>query len=240
MDKEKLHTLPRLFVPGPLARGAEVALDAGQAHYLSSVLRRKSGDGLRLFDGRSGEWLAEISAIGKKSARAKPLENLAPQPPDLAPLQMIFAPLKKDRMDFLIEKAVELGATGLRPVLTERTTTRTVNSERLRRQIVEAAEQCERFDLPVLHDPEPLAALLGWWPGEIPIFACIERVAASHLKVVCGIPGPRAILVGPEGGFSASERETLLKHPALRPASLGPRILRAETAALAALALCAE
>lgn len=235
MNTEKaLHTFPRLWVPEPLSAGKDFALPPDQAHYLGHVLRLKQGDGLRLFDGRSGEWLAQIVGLQKKSATIVVQENIRPQPPPPPSRHLIFSPIRKERMDFLIEKSVELGATDLHPVLTERSVVRAINEERLRRQIVEAAEQCERLDIPVLHALRPLPICLAGVPEACAILACIERIHASFPDA---ISGPCAFLIGPEGGFTENEREDLLKNPKIRPVSLGPNILRAETAAICALSI---
>lgn len=235
MSAEKnFHTAPRLWTPEPLSAGKEFALPQDQAHYLCHVLRLGTGDNLRLFDGRSGEWLAQITGIQKKSATIIVQQNLRLQPPSPTPRHLVFSPIRKERMDFLIEKSVELGATDLHPVLTERSAVRAINEDRLRRQIVEAAEQCERLDIPTLHALRPLPVCLAGLPEDCTILACIERSSAPFPDV---LSGPCAFVIGPEGGFTENEREGLLKNPAIRPVSLGTNILRAETAALCALSI---
>lgn len=220
--------LPRLYVDDDLVAGGTVTFGADQAHYLRSVLRRDPGDGVRLFNGRDGEWLATMAEIGKKAVTATVTQVLRAQPPAPAPLHLYFAPIKKARMDILIEKAVELGVTALHPVLTQNVEVRQVNEDRLRAQMIEAAEQCERLTIPALN---PAAALKTAIPGAGPLYACIERADAP----LPDASGPRAVLIGPEGGFTAEERDFLLSCPGVVPASLGPLTLRAETAALAAL-----
>ncbi len=199
-------------------------------------MRRKEGDALRLFNGRDGEWRAELSALGKKSAQAIVQEQLFPQPPPGRAIHLVFAPIKKNRMDFLIEKAAELGATHIHPVLTQNTEIRQLNEERINAQLIEAAEQCERLTVPALAPLQKLDRLLGDWPQNVPLYACIERYDAPLLKDISAT-GDAAILVGPEGGFTADEAALLTSRPFIRPVSLGTTILRAETACLKALSL---
>lgn len=224
------HTLPRVFVSADLDEGVRVGLDAGQAHHLRTVLRCADGQGIRLFNGRDGEWLATLTLQGKREVAASLTKRLCPQPVALPVLHLFFAPLPKDRMDILVEKAVELGVGALHPVLTERTGVRSVNMERLRRQVIEAAEQSERLDVPALFDPGPCLHVLE--KTGFLVLACLER--GDHPPLPCGegVKAETGVLVGPEGGFSLSERAALLRLPNVRPVSLGPRILRAETAAL--------
>ncbi len=228
--------LPRLYIAAPLHAREPVSCAPGQAHYLAHVLRKKKSDAVRLFNGTDGEWRARITDIGKKDVTLTPETCLRPQPEIKTRLQrvLLFAPIKKQRMDILIEKAVELGATQLCPVLTAHTETRTLKAERLQAQIIEAAEQCERLDLPALEALCPLAGALSDWPDFLPLFTGAARdEAAPLLKTYeqdCGV------LIGPEGGFSEAEIQDLRRRPFVRPVSLGPNILRAETAALAALA----
>lgn len=227
-------SLPRLFVDQPLAAGAGLELTGNAAQYLGAVLRLGPGDRVKLFDDRSGEWLAEIIEAGRKrvtvtiSARLKPREEV----PDL---WLVFAPLKRGRIDWLVEKATELGVARLAPVVTRRTIVDRLNLGRLRAHAVEAAEQCERTALPVLAEPARLSALLADWPAERALYFADETGGDPLASVAA--PGPAAILIGPEGGFTDEERAAIRALPQARPVSLGPRILRAETAALAAVSL---
>lgn len=227
------RSLPRLFVASPLGPGATVALDAAQANYLGNVLRLKEGDRLLLFDGTSGEWLAEVAEAGKKRMTLAVLEPTRPQEntPDL---WLAFAPVKKGRVDWLVEKAVELGVARLLPVITQRTIVDKLNLERMRAHIVEAAEQCGRTALADIFEPVKLDPFLkGRDPGRTLYFADENggEPAASAFK-----PGPALILTGPEGGFTPDEAVTIRAAPNAKAVSLGPRILRAETAALASVA----
>lgn len=224
--------LPRLYVDLELAADAPVAFTDDQSHYLRSVLRLSPGDQVRVFNGRAGEYLCTLAEVGKRGVSGTATRQLLPQPAAPAPLHLYFAPIKKARMDILVEKSVELGATALHPVLTQNTDIRAVNEDRLRAQIAEAAEQCERLDVPALHAPVNLSAL---HTGGIPLYACIERAEdAPHLAAALR-PGPVALLIGPEGGFTADEINKIKALTNCTPVTLGPRTLRAETAALAAL-----
>ena len=224
-------SLPRLFVGAPLGEGARVELDAGQANYLGNVLRMKEGGELLVFDGVSGEWLARIAEAGRKRM-ALTVERRTREAETIPDVWLAFAPVKRARIDWLVEKATELGAARLIPVTTQRTVVDRLNLDRLRAHIVEAAEQCGRTLLPELAEPRPLARFLQ--DGARTLYFADEgggEPAASAFK-----PGPATILTGPEGGFTDDERAAIRAAPNARPISLGPRILRAETAALAALA----
>jgi len=199
-------------------------------------MRRKPGDQLRLFNGRDGEWLATLETLDKKAAIAVPVRLLRPQPQQNRQVHLLFAPLKKARMDILIEKATELGVTHLHPVLTRNTEVRQINEDRLRAQIIEAAEQCERLDIPALVPIKDLTALAGW-DKTIPLYACIERREGLPLLHVCKFGDTMAFLIGPEGGFSEDEAEKLAALPFISAVSLGDTVYRAETAALVCLAL---
>jgi 16S rRNA (uracil1498-N3)-methyltransferase len=222
--------LPRLYVDRELRVGQALALSAPQAHYLRNVLRRSAGDNIRLFNGRDGEWAAALEMPDKKLVAARPAKKLKEQPSDKTETHLLFAPLKKDALDVLIEKAVELGVTHLHPVLTQNTEARRLNEVRLRAQIIEAAEQCERLTLPVLAAPEDLSKKLAGWDQNTPLYACLERAGAEKLA------GPflpkAAFLIGPEGGFTAAEKQKIAALPYVISADLGAAILRAETAAL--------
>jgi len=223
---------PRLFVDAALGEGVEVALDTAQANYLLAVMRLKSGDAVRCFDDRSGEWAAEIVSTGKRDARLRMVAHLSPREP-VPDLWLVAAPIKRQRIDWLAEKACELGVARLSPVITRRTVIDRLNLDRLRAHMIEAAEQCGRTALPMLDEPVKLAALLRDWPTERTLYFADETGGARFAPA----PGPAAILIGPEGGFDAAEREAIRALPRARGISLGPRILRAETAALAAVSL---
>ena len=225
---------PRLFIDMPLAPDAAPMIDGAAAHYLLNVMRLKIGAPILLFDNRSGEWLARIADVGKRSLTVRIDHQTRPieQVPDL---WLCFAPVKKARLDWIIEKATELGVARLLPVITERTIVERVKRERLEAQIVEACEQCGRTALPVLGEPIKLAQLLADWPADRALLFA-DEAGGLPLSAV-DAPAPAAILTGPEGGFTARERDLLLANPKVRRIALGPRILRAETAAIAALGL---
>ncbi|MBI2234855.1 MAG: 16S rRNA (uracil(1498)-N(3))-methyltransferase [Micavibrio aeruginosavorus] len=232
MEQNAFFKLPRLYVDSPLVADAAVPLSAEQAHYFKTVLRRQDGDSVRLFNGRDGEWRCTLKDLGKKSGFAVTEEKIRPQPEPSPGIHLYFAPIKKSRMDWLIEKAVELGATHLHPVLTQNTEVREINVKRLRQQVFEAAEQCERLDLPELCDMVKLQSL----PADLPILACLERGNASPISTALKSDSVACILIGPEGGFTAAETAWIGQQKNWTPASLGPRILRSETAACMALA----
>lgn len=226
-------SLPRLFVRAPLGEGARIELDAAQANYLGNVLRMKQGAQLLLFDGASGEWLARVAEVGKKRM-ALTVERRTREPETIPDVWLAFAPVKRARIDWLVEKATELGAARLIPVMTQRTVVDRLNLERLQAHIVEAAEQCGRTRLPELGEPVPLEKFLEQRDQARNLYFADENggePAAQAFK-----PGAATILTGPEGGFSDSERAAIRATPNAIAISLGPRILRAETAALAALA----
>ena len=227
------RSLARLYVDPPLSAGVAVGLDGGQANYLGNVLRLTEGSEVLLFDGISGEWLARVVEAGKRRMILGVVEATRAQEsvPDLT---LAFAPIKKGRIEFLVEKAVELGVARLEPVITRRTIVDKMNMERMRSHIVEAAEQCGRTALASIAEPVKLAAWLkAVNPGRTLYFADETggEAAASAFQ-----PGPATILIGPEGGFTPEEGEAIRALPNAKAISLGPRILRAETAALAAIA----
>lgn len=227
----------RLHVEQPLAAGGTVSLAPAQAHYLGTVMRLGPGAEVLVFNGRDGEWSAEVAEIGRKAGALVVAAQTRPQ--DAAPdCWLLFAPVKSARTDFIVEKATELGASRILPVLTRFTQTSRFNGERQRAHAIEAAEQSGRLDVPEVGAPQALADVLGGWPGERALFFCDEAGDAPLLADAAGeLSGPAcAILVGPEGGFDEAERALLRAQPFVRPVTLGPRILRAETAALAALA----
>jgi 16S rRNA (uracil1498-N3)-methyltransferase len=223
----------RLHVTAALSAGAELDASASQAHYLAAVMRRAVGDGVRLFNGADGEWQARILALHRNRARLGVACQLRPQAaePDL---WLAFALLRRDATDLVVQKATELGAAVLLPVLTTRTNAGRVNLARLTAIATEAAEQCERLTVPHVAPPQPLAGLLAAWPDGRPLVAALERQPAPPVAPATGAAG---LLIGPEGGFAPAELDELHRHAFVRAASLGPRILRAETAAIAGLAL---
>jgi 16S rRNA (uracil1498-N3)-methyltransferase len=225
-------SLPRLFVDQRLAEGAELRLDGPPANYLVNVLRLGPGARVKLFDDRTGEWLAEVGEAGKKRVTLAVTTHLRDREP-VPDLWLLFAPIKRGRIDWLVEKATELGVARLVPVLTRRTVVERLNLDRLRAHIVEAAEQCERTSLAELAEPQKLEALLSGWPTDRILFFADEAGG----EPLVAEPGPAAILIGPEGGFTDEERKAIRALPQARPVSLGRRILRADTAALAAVAL---
>ncbi len=223
----------RLFVDHPLYAGADVPATAEQAHYLGHVMRRGVGEAVLLFNGRDGEALAEIVALRKERAMFRVGQATRAQDVE-QPLTLVFAAVKRDANALIVEKATELGATRLCPVFTERTNTARLNLERFQSIAREAAEQCERLSVPVIEAPVPLMTLLAGWKRDATLCAAIERRPAPP---PAGGSGPQALLVGPEGGFTRPELDALLRLPFVEPISLGPRILRAETAAIVGLAL---
>lgn len=223
----------RLHVEADLTRGVSIEATEGQAHYLGGVMRRSVGDAVRLFNGKDGEWEARIIVLSRGKARFEPVALARPQAND-ADLWLAFAVLKRDSTDLVVQKATELGVSALLPVFTERTNATRVNLDRLRAIGVEAAEQSERLTIPTLHSARPLHEVLADWPAERALFVALERAAARPLT---GATGPAGLLIGPEGGFGPRDHALLDRCPAVRPISLGPRILRAETAAIVGLAL---
>ncbi len=227
----------RLYVTGDLGANMAVALNEEQAHYLLHVLRARTGKRVLLFNGRDGEWLAEIAEAGKRGVIAACLKQTQPQAgvPDI---WLVFAPVKKTPSDYLVQKAAELGVSCLLPVFTRRTIVSRTNEERMMANAKEAAEQSARLSVPEIRKGVALDRLLGSWPKERRLFFCDEGGDAKPLADVArGTGGPAAILTGPEGGFDPAEREMLRALSFVTPVTLGPRILRADTAALAALAI---
>lgn len=230
---------PRLFVDAPLDAGGRVALEREQGHYLGNVLRLGTGDSILVFNGHDGEWRAQIE--GRKRPEHLTLtEQTRPQetPCDL---HLLFAPLKHARLDYMVQKAVEMGASLLAPTLTQFTQISRVNTERMRANAIEAAEQCGILNLPGINEPQPLARRLSERDGQRLLVFCDEAAPQGDplaaLATEAGKTKGLDVLVGPEGGFSEEERALLLRQPRLMRLSLGPRILRADTAAVAALAL---
>ena len=227
------RSLARLFVAPPLSPGVLVTLDPAQANYLGNVLRLKEGDQVLLFDGVSGEWLASVAEAGKKRMSLAVTEPTRAQEavPDLA---LAFAPIKKGRVDWLVEKAVELGVARLQPVITQRTIVDKLNLERMRAHIVEAAEQCGRTSLARIDETVKLDAFLRALDGKRTLYFADETGGAPAARAFA--TGPATLLTGPEGGFTPEEAVLIRAAPRATAISLGPRILRAETAALAGVA----
>ena len=223
----------RLFVGAGLAPGTTVLLSAAQAHYLAHVMRRAPGDSLVLFNGRDGEWAARLGPARRDGASCEVVGALRAQA-DEPDAWLLFAPLKRDATELVVEKATELGVAEIRPVLTVRTNARALNLDRLGAIATEAAEQCERLTVPRILPPRPLFALLADWPEDRRLVVAAER---RDVPPVPATRGKVALLVGPEGGFAPDELDVLGRTPFIVTASLGPRILRAETAAIAGLAL---
>ena len=228
---------PRLFVDQSLIVDAEITLAAEQAHYLGAVLRLQAGAAVSIFNGRDGEFLAQVSEVAKKKMLLRiGAQTSAPKlPPDI---DYLFAPLKHQRLDYLVQKATELGARRLRPIITARTIAERVNLDRMRANVIEAAEQCELVFVPEVLEPMTLNATLREWDSKRALIYCDEEAVQSDpMLALAKLKPPAAILVGPEGGFTAEERATLKALPYVTAVSLGPRIMRADTAAVAILAL---
>lgn len=228
----------RLYVTEPLMAGPRLVVAPEQAHYLVNVMRLKPGDELALFNGLDGEWRAKVAATGKRACQLDVVERTRPQAvgPDL---DLVVALVKRTRLETIVEKAAELGTRRVRLALTERTNAERTNVARLQAIAVEASEQTGRLGVPQVLAPVKLERLLGDWPAERPLMFCDEAgEAPPALAALSGrAAGPWAILIGPEGGFSAKERAAIRALPEALPVSLGPRILRADTAAIAALTL---
>jgi len=240
----------RLYNAADLAPGADIPLTDAQAHYLGAVMRQRPGDAVLAFNGRDGEWVAEIESLGRRNGALRAVRQRRPQVfgPDL---DLLFAPVKRAPIDLIVQKAVELGARRLRPVLTDRTIVARVKTERLQAVAVEAAEQCGRLDAPPVAEPQKLADVISDWPAERRLLFCDEagddpgaewggpagRAAPVLEALGEAAPGPWAVLIGPEGGFTPEERARLRGLPFVTTGTLGPRILRSDTAVFAALAL---
>lgn len=244
--------VPRLYVSSPLGVGAQVALDRDQANYLVNVLRLKRGDGLILFNGRDGEWRGQLAGTGKRAVHVELGEQVRTQPP-ASDLHLLFAPLKHARLDYLVQKAVEMGVSRLQPVITRHTQVARVNLERMHANSIEAAQQCGVLNLPEIAKPLAFDVLMPVVDSDRLLVFCDEgaevRDPAAALTAArsgpnallpaqtASAPPSLAVLIGPEGGFAEDERTSLLKRPNTVRLALGPRILRADTAAVAALAL---
>lgn len=227
----------RLFVDQPVGAGQVIAVNEGQANYLFNVMRLGVGASILVFDGQNGEWRAEVAEAGKRKGLLVCVEQTAPlrMPPDL---WLLFAPIKKARTDFIVEKATELGAARVMPVQTRFTNADRIRVDKLRAHAVEAAEQCGGTFVPMVDDVVPLSKVLAAWPADRSILWCNEHLAGvTQALPKGGAVGPWAVLIGPEGGFSDEEQSVLAAMPQVVQASLGPRILRADTAVVAALTL---
>jgi 16S rRNA (uracil1498-N3)-methyltransferase len=231
---------PRLYVAAGLASGAEIELDRTQAHYLRSVLRLDAGAAITGFNATDGEWLCRLVEFGKHGARVTVEAQLRQAEREAeSDLWLVFAPIKRARLDWLVEKATELGVSALLPVWTVRTQVERVNLERLRAHAIEAVEQSERVSVPEIKAPEALQRVLASWPAARPLILCDERGKGEPIvEAMARLPrGPLALLVGPEGGFAQTELDAVGKLTFVIRVGLGPRVLRAETAALAAVAV---
>lgn len=230
---------PRLYLDTPLAAGATAALDKAQANYLGNVLRLKPGQPVLVFNGRDGEWRAGIALLGRKALALVVEEQTRPQTA-LGRIHYLFAPLKQARLDYVVQKAVEMGVASLTPVLTRHTQVNRINHDRLTANVIEAAEQCGILSVPRVEPEIKLAEAIARLPADCLLVFCDEAapepgpIAALAAREIAG---DIAVLIGPEGGFSGDERRELLAHPQVLRLALGPRILRADTAAVAALAL---
>ena len=226
----------RLYVEQPLGQGQSIPLSRDQAHYLFGVMRLSVGAHVLLFDGQTGEWLTEVVEAGKRGGTLSCVEQIKPlqMPPDL---WLMFAPIKKARTDFIVEKAAEMGAARIMPVQTDFTNSERIRQDRLQAHAVEAAEQCGGTFVPEVTDLQKLDRLLAEWPEDRQLMFCDEARVGEALGLGDVSRGPWAILIGPEGGFSDAERNRLSALAQARVVSLGPRILRADTAAVAAMTL---
>ena len=231
------YTLARLYIDKSLEDGADISLSKVQTHYLTNVLRLKSGDSIRIFNGQDGEWRAEVVNLSRKLVGLMIAERLR-APSSCPDIWLCFAPVRKHRNAFIIEKATELGASVLQPVITDHTQFPKIRLDKMQAQIIEAAEQTERLDLPILKEPQKLSALIEGWDAERALIMGDEAGDCSPAQTILkSLTGPAALLTGPEGGFSPSERDILRAKDFVTPVSLGPRILRADTAAVSLLTL---
>jgi 16S rRNA (uracil1498-N3)-methyltransferase len=229
---------PRLYLPQPLAAGAVVELAAGQAHHLRNVLRLGTGTPVAAFNAQDGEWLCRLGATGRNQTGLI-VDRRMRAPEKEGDLWLLFAPIKRTRLDWLVEKATELGVSALLPVWTGHTQAERLNLDRLHGHAVAAAEQSERLSIPALHDPRPLDRVLAAWPDERRLIVCDESGVSEPIATVLARLGSAlsALLTGPEGGFTEMELDSLSRFPFVSRVGLGPRVLRADTAALAALSV---
>ena len=228
----------RLYLEADLYAGASVAMTREQGNYLVNVLRLDNAGRVLVFNGRDGEWRAELRRTGRRDASLDVQSQSREQTPR-SELTYLFAPLKRTRLDYMVQKATEMGASRLQPVMTRRTVAERVNIERMRANVIEAAEQCGIISVPEVAEPKPLARLFDAWDATCALVFCDESAPIRDPLVALRVlkPGPVAVLIGPEGGFSEDERAMLIASPLTIRVSLGPRIMRADTAAVAALAL---
>jgi 16S rRNA (uracil1498-N3)-methyltransferase len=229
--------LSRIYVSSEIKYQQLLSLDANQSHYLIDVMRRKLNDSIRIFNESSGDWRAEIAAINKKSVNIIPCEQL--KKAQIEPrLILLFSPLKRPAIDFLIEKATEMGVTEFQPVLTQNSYVKKLNADRARANAIEAAEQCERLSIPIIREPSALKRVLESWDAAITLIVADEAIKGFDLPSFLNeIVFPIAILIGPEGGFTDQERLLFDDYNFIKKISLGPRILRAETAVIAGLSI---
>lgn len=228
----------RLYVQHDLREGASLSLESDQAHYVQHVLRHKAGESLRLFNNHNGEWLARIDHLHKKKAELLVTEQLS-APLAVPDVWVLFAPIKYGKIDFLMQKVTELGAARIQPVMTDHTIVHRINYERLHANAVEAAQQCERTHIPEITEAVNLPQLLAEWPEDRTLIYADESGSGEPASVLYAGDKPQkwAILIGPEGGFSSAEHALIQKQKYAKPIGLGPRILRADTAALTLLAI---
>lgn len=230
------RSAPRLFVPGPLAQGGEITLEGSQAHYLGKVMRVGLGDAVVACDDQTGEWACEVISAGKRDVVLAVRQQMRPRE-DVPDFVLCAALLKKPNFDLVLEKATELGVAAIRPVVTRRCVADKINPERAATIVTEAAEQCARTALPRIEPVAKLDALLRDWPQERALFFADEQGGAPAAAAFAAHRGPAALLVGPEGGFDEGERALIRAHPSALAITLGPRILRAETACISAISL---
>ena len=227
---------PRLFIEDELDEGRLVGIEGNQANYLSRVMRVNEDDAVILCDNVTGEWASRVAQVGKRRVDLEIVQQLRPRE-EVPDFWLCAALLKKDRFDMVLEKATELGVAAIQPVITSRCVADKLNPERARQIVTEAAEQCARTALPAVEAPVKIDALLREWPENRTLFFADEEGGEPAADAFCLTEGPAALLTGPEGGFTDEERGAIRAHPAARPISLGPRILRGETAALAGIAV---
>ena len=236
---EEYNKLLRLFVNQPFNEGEDLLLNEKQAHYIGTVMRVKIGKNIRIFNGIDGEWLATIIDIQRKTIKLCLVKQLRTQKNNNEEITLIFSPLKKSRLDFMVEKATELGVTRLCPVITGRSIVNKVNINRLQAICIEAAEQCERLDIPTVEEPLKFEKFLRKQDGNLPILACCERDMAPFIRTVIIRDNLEniSVMIGPEGGFTQEEKNLMNGYPFVYKVTLGTRILRSETAALMALSV---
>lgn len=230
------YTLARLYIDASLSAGAVIDLPKAQAHYIATVMRKSVGDAVRLFNGDDGEWRARIVEAGKKAVSLS-VETQLRAPVPVPDIWLLFAPVKRSRTDFIVEKATELGVSQIHPVITDRTQFPKLRLDRMEAQVIEAAEQTERLDIPAVFAPVKLETVLAEWDAGRTLIFADEAGGDTALETLQGLTGPAAVLIGPQGGFTDREREALRAKAFVRPVSLGPRILRADTAAVSLLTL---